>query len=201
MDFYMFPEEQMPHSPPLMYYNGGSRIKPLAVVIIIIYLSFLFTIATLNTSFVPMMEEAGEETAELISTGEAGAGGSVQVIHNDMAQEIRTAYIITLISFGILDGLFALMLWLRKVKRNHETALATLATIQIINRPLSAFLIVQFSILAFVNPNPRLYMNTLFLVIIISSAVSLILALISYFYLLESKTQKIAFKILEEAQV
>ena len=197
----MIPEEQMPHPPPMMYNNRGSRIKPLAVVIIIIYLSFLFTIATLYTSFIPHMEEAGEETAEIISTGEAGAGGSVQVIHNDMAQEVRTAYIISLISFGILDGIFALMLWLRKVKRGHEGAIFSLIAIQIINRVVSVFLIIQLSVRVFINPTPRVFMNTLYFVLAISAAVSLVLALIIYFYLLESKTQKIAFKIREETPV
>lgn len=196
----MIPEEQMPH-PPLLYQRSGSRFKSLAVIIIIIYLSFLIFIATLYFSFVPQMEEAGEETAELINTGEAGGGGAVQVIHNNMADEVRTAYIITLISFGIIDGLLVLMLWLKRVKRSHETALFALLAIQILNRLASAYLTIQFSIMVLVGPNPRTMMNTLYFVLAISAALSIVLALVINFYLMESKTRRIAFKIREKTTV
>jgi hypothetical protein len=197
----MIPEEQMPHSPQLDYNNGGSRYRSIAVIIIMIYLSFLVYVAALNVSFIPQMEEAGEETAELLNTGEAGGGGSVQVIHNDMVDEVRTAFIITLISFGILDGIFALMLWLKRVKNSHRTALIALLAIQILNRILCAYIIVIFSIWVLVATNPRTIMNTVYLVLTISVAVSVVLALIIYFYLMGSKTQKMAFKIRQKTTV
>ena len=190
-------EEQVPPTILLPSNNAGLVFKFLAIVIMVFYLVFLFTIVTLHSTFIPQMEEAGEETEELIL--EAGAGGAVQVIRHDMAQKVRAAYIISLISFGILDGTFALILWLRRVKRGHEVALLSLTAIQIINRLFSGFVIVQLSIPVFVSANPRALMNALYLVLIISSVLSFVLILVVYLKLLESKTVRVAYKVRQKA--
>jgi len=197
----MIPEEQMPHQPPFPSKDKELALKFLGAIIIFIFVIYISTLFVLSSTFIPQMEEAGEETAELISTGEAGAGGSVQVIRHDFAGEVRTAYLVSLISFGILDGLFALILWLRRPKRGHESALISMAVIQIINRPFTAYLMVQFSIMVFVGSSPEIHLNVLYLIIIISSILSLVLVFIVHQMLSESKTRKIGFKIRENAPV
>lgn len=196
----MIPEEGVSSGSPPLYNDRELILKFLAIIIIVTYLFFLLIIARLYFTFIPQMEEAGEETAELIS-GTPGSGGAVQVIHHGYAQEIRLAYIISLISFGILDMVFALMLLFKRVKRGHETALFSLSVIQIINRPFSAFVIVQFSILVFVESEPGLYVNALYLIIAISSILSSVLAFIVYIKLLRNKTRKFAYKIREKTSI
>lgn len=196
----MIPEEGVSPGTPPLYNDRELILKFLAIIIIVTYLFYLFTIARLYFTFIPQMEEAGEETAELIS-GASGSSGAVQIIHHGYAQEIRLAYIISLISFGILDMVFALMLWLRRVKRGHEIALFSLSVIQIVNRPFSAFVIVQFSILVFMRSEPGLFMNALYLTIAISSILSIVLAFIVYKKLLKNKTHKFAYKIREKPSI
>lgn len=191
----------MPHPPPMLYTRGDSRYKVLAIIIIVIYLMFLLAIINLFTSYIPHMEEAGEETAELIDTGEAGGGGAVHVINSDIAQEVRIACIISVISFGILDGIFAIILLFRKVKVGHDGALLPLIVIQIINRLMSGLIIVPLTITVFVSGNPRFQMNAFYLVLAISLILSLVLALIIFIKLTESKTRKIAYKIREKTPV
>lgn len=128
-------EEQIPHS------DKRAKLLKLSMYIVMFYLIFAILVASHFLTFIPQMEEAGEETTELINSG--NAGDKVKAIHNDMAREVRMAYIISLISFGILDGTFILMLRRRRVKRGREDASFKLTGIQVCNRFISAFTIVQ----------------------------------------------------------
>lgn len=182
----------MPHD------DKHAKLIRLSMFIVVFYIIFAFLVAGHFLTYIPQMEEAGEETAELLSRN-PDAGGAVQIIHHNMASEVKTAYIISLISFGVLDGAFILMLWRRRVKRGLEDVSITVTGIQVCNRFVSAFIIVQLSISVFVAPNPRTLMNIIYLTIIISSLASLALIFIVYTKLTEIKTKEIAFKVQEEA--
>ncbi len=95
------------------------RKLSMSTYIAVIYISFfvfLFTIIILNATFLPQMREAGEETAELISTGEAGAGGSVQVIQSQAISAIQFTYLVAALAHAVGDGLIAGSLSTGKLK-------------------------------------------------------------------------------------
>ena len=94
------------------------RKLSMSTYIAVIYISFfvfMFTILILNATFLPQMREAGEETAELISTGET-AGGSVQIIQSQAISAIQFTYLVAALAHAIGDGLIAGSLSTGKLK-------------------------------------------------------------------------------------
>lgn len=191
----------MPPPAPPFYRSRDAKFKKVALMNITFYLIFLFLIASLHVNYIPDMVEAGEETSDLLNTGEAGGGGAVQAINNEFADEVRTASVISLISFGILDCIFAAIFIFRKVKVGHENALFFLGTIQVINRLVSSFFIVRLIITVFVTGDPRGQMNSLYYLLVMSSVLSVLLILIIYTKLIETRPRRIAFKIREGTTV
>jgi len=95
------------------------RKLSMSTYIAVIYISFfvfMFTILILNATFLPQMREAGEETAELVSTGEAGAGGSVQIIQSQAISAIQFTYLVAALAHAVGDGLIAGSLSTGKLK-------------------------------------------------------------------------------------
>jgi flagellar protein FlaJ len=95
------------------------RKLSMSTYIAVIYISFfvfLFTIIILNATFLPQMRKAGEETAELVSTGEAGAGGSVQIIQSQAISSIQFTYLVAALAHAVGDGLIAGSLSTGKLK-------------------------------------------------------------------------------------
>ncbi len=87
-------------------------------VIYIAFFVFIFTIIILNSTFLPQMRKAGEETAALMA--ETGAGGAdtatVSIIQVGAISAIQFTYLIATVAHAIGDGLIAGALSTGKIK-------------------------------------------------------------------------------------
>lgn len=87
-------------------------------VIYIAFFVFIFTIIILNSTFLPQMRKAGEETAALMA--ETGAGGAdtatVSIIQVGAISAIQFTYLIATLAHAIGDGLIAGALSSGKIK-------------------------------------------------------------------------------------
>jgi flagellar protein FlaJ len=91
------------------------RKLSMSTYIAVIYISFfvfLFTILILNSTFLPQMREAGEETSELVS----GEGTTVQIIQSQAISAIQFTYLIASLAHAVGDGLIAGSLSTGKLK-------------------------------------------------------------------------------------
>jgi flagellar protein FlaJ len=92
------------------------RKLSMSTYIAVIYISFfvfLFTILILNSTFLPQMREAGEETSAMVS-GEGGA--TVQIIQSQAISAIQFTYLIASLAHAVGDGLIAGSLSTGKLK-------------------------------------------------------------------------------------
>lgn len=172
--------------------------KILALVVLTTFLIFTFYTVAQLTIFIPQMEqreeareEAHEETSEMMEeTGGGGEPETFSVIQSEFIPEVRLVYILSLVFFGLLDGIFAFMLWTGKPPYKNESILLPLGIIYIINRIVSIFVIILFSIVILEDSNPRSLMNSLYLSIPIFSAVSIVLILLFHKKIFGSSKRK-----------
>jgi hypothetical protein len=149
--------------------------KLLGVIIIIIFIFFAFNILRLWLIFLPQMEEAGRETERLVSGNDA-----ISIINTNIIPEIRLFFILTLLVFGILDGVFSLMLWKGKPREEHRMLIMPLFIIYLIGRILSGIIISIFIIFVIIGSNPRNQMNSLYMITLIFSALGIVIICIFY---------------------
>jgi hypothetical protein len=135
---------------------------------------FAFNIVRLWFTFLPQMEVAGRETAQLIS----GEGASVQIINTDMIPEVRMFFLMSLITFGILDGVFSFMLGKGKPVYKNRAIIMPLFLINTFGRIMSVIIISTIPITVIVGSNPRLMMMILYFSAVILATLSLVIILI-----------------------
>lgn len=177
--------------------GGFVPIKHLAISVIITFLIFAFMILYSWMTFLPQMEEASEETSELI--GGSGGGESISIIEGDAINAIRLVYLLSLIIFGLLDGIFAFMLWRAKPPIKNEKILSPLYAIYIVHRLIALFTIFQLSVFVLVSSNSRPLLNLLYLTIPVFSAVSLVIILLVHRKVLGEKMEdEVVFKVPDE---
>ncbi len=170
--------------------------KIMAIVILVVFLLFAFNIARLWLTYLPQMEEAAEETARMLA--ETGGGGEpASIIQGDIIPELRMVLMLSLILFGLLDGIYALMLWRGKPPFRNESVLIPLTAIYFIARIFHTYVITIISTTIVTHSNPRILMNSLYLTIPIFSVLSLVIIIIVYNKVLKrrKKGTKILFKI------
>jgi len=169
--------------------------KVMAVPVLITILTYiLFIIIMQWIHFFPVMESAAEETKDL--TGETGD------IQGEYIGEIKLAQILSFLCFGLLDCLFAFILWKGKVPKNREIKTRMLINNYPVIRMSSAFIIIMLSITVIIGNSPRFLMNLLYLIILIFSIVSFIIIL--YFKrksLNQKMEEEILFKIPVESSL
>lgn len=191
----------MPQIVPNIGRDNRIATKILAAVVVVVYLIFAFTMIILGMTFLPQMEEASEETSRMIGGSD---GGAVSIVQDEVIPEIRLVYVLSLIIFGLLDGVFAFILWSGKPPYSHDNILLPLAIIlavmYFLNRAFSTYVMTQLSIMTLVGSNSRALMNMLYLTIPIFSAVSLVIILIVKKKVFSKKrAHKVVFKIPEDA--
>ncbi len=148
--------------------------KNLGLITMIIFMFFALTIVRLWLTFLPQMEVAGEETAQLIS----GEGAATQIINIDFIPEVRLLLILSLVIFGILDGIFALMLWRGNPNPHNATIIMPLFIIYMVGRFFSGFIISILTIPVIVGTNPRLMMDIFYLSVVALVGLCLVIILL-----------------------
>ncbi len=173
--------------------------KGLAVNIFIAFLVFLFFMLIMQWMFFfPNMEDAYEETKSMIER--TGGEDSGRLIHGEYIGEIKFAQVISFICFGLLDAVFAFMLWKGKAPKSQEITTRVLSEAHSTIRMFSAFVIIMLSISILIGDNPRIFMNLLYLIIAVFSVISLIIILYFQRKFLTAKMKKeLVFKIPDEA--
>ncbi len=173
-------------------------MKVLTVLVLIGFLVYTMIILTLWMSFLPNMEHAAEETQKLIEK----SGGETSTVQSVYFSEMRMVYTISLICFGLLDGVFAYLLWKGKMpnSRLYNVIGPQVVLYSTIRGIIGGLIITQLSIGTFTGHDPRLMINMLYLVIAISSVISLIIIFyIKMKYLRENNEEDVTFKIPEDA--
>lgn len=157
--------------------SGRKRATPkqFAFAIIMSYISFALIIIILHMSiFLPQMEKANEERQELIEETE---GTDSSIVETKYIVGIRLVYILSLICFGLLDGLCAVVLWKVRVPKEQMVMFGNLAESYVAARAFSLLMITLLSVMILVSSNPRLFEDLLYLVVPIFSLISLIFIL------------------------
>ncbi|UCG69429.1 MAG: hypothetical protein JSV09_16950 [Thermoplasmata archaeon] len=178
----------------------GNDTKLLAAITIFVFLIFAMNIIRLWLVYLPQMEEAGRETQMLIS--EEGAGGAIQIIQHEIIPEIRFALILSLIIFGLMDGIFIFMLWKGNPRFEHRDLILPLFTIYIIKRIFHGIFISMITIIAIVGSNPRSLIYSLYMTIpvfFLAGAVIMLLFHTKIFGTRKRKATKILFKASDKA--
>ena len=184
--------------------RNGQWIFPLtkimAIVMLIVLLIFVFNIVRLWLTYLPEMEEAGEETSRMMAQT-TGGEGTFQIIQNDIIPELRMVLLLSLILFSLLDGIFILMLWTGKPPFLNESVLIPLSLIYFVARIFHTFIIAMISTTILIHSDPRILMNSLYLTIPIFSVLSLVIITIVYTKVLKGRKKgtKVLFKIPDEA--
>jgi hypothetical protein len=124
--------------------------------------------------YLPQMEEAGRETSQLVS----GEGAAVQIINIDMIPEVRMFFLMSLITFGILDGIFAFMLLKGKPIYQNKVIIRPLFFINVFGRIISVVIISIIPITVIVGSNPRFMMMILYLSAVVLVGLSLVIILV-----------------------
>ena len=173
--------------------------KILALLIIVVFLIFVFNIVGLWITYLPhmeQMEEAGEETSQMM---EETGGEGVSIIQAEMIPEIELVFTLSLICFGLLDGIFALMLWRTRVKNRQQLNLGISVLAHLLIRTFSLSFISSLTVQVMVGHNSRALMNALYMTVPIFSAASLVIIIIVYKVVLAKKrATKILNKISED---
>jgi hypothetical protein len=178
----------------------GNDTKIFAAITIIILMIFIMIIIRLWLFYLPQMEEAREETSALVS--EEGAGGAIQIIQYDIIPEIRLALIVSLIVFGIMDGIFALMLWIGNPRNEHKNLIQPLFAVYIFKRIFHGFLITIITAMALTGSNPRSLVGSLYMSIPVFLSAGVVIMLLFYtkiFSARKRKATKILFKATDKA--
>lgn len=157
-------------------------LKHYAVMVILIYFVFVFTVLYLWINFLPAMEDVAEETEEILGDDEEDI-----IIQGDAIPAIRVILLVSVLAFGIVDDLFAVLLWKAKPPLRNERVFTPLYSFYIGQRFIGGFLIVELSILALTGGNPELMINMLYLTLVVLSALSLVLITLVYTQVLSHK--------------
>jgi hypothetical protein len=188
--------DELPQYAPIGSSHNKNDTKIYAIFIIIIFIIFAFNILRLWMVYIPQMErvaEVEEETAELISGGSGGA--TVSIVNIDIIPQIRIFFMLTLISFGILDGVFSVMLLKGNPRKEHEMLIMPFFILYLINRIASGFIITFLTPAALVGNNPRGILNSLYVALFVFSILSTVIILLFHTKIF-TKEKKKAFKIL-----
>jgi hypothetical protein len=166
--------------------------KNFGLITMMIFIVFVFNIVMLWFTFLPQMEVAGEETSELIS----GEGAATQIINLEMIPEVRMFFILSLVIFGLLDGIFALILWKGKPNPHNTSVIIPLFATYIGSRVFNVLIVWLFPIAIIVGTNPRFMMNILYLSAVVLVVLSLVIILIFQMKVF-SESKRTATKVLE----
>ncbi len=148
--------------------------KQYAFAVIIWYIIFAIMIIFHMSYLIPQMEKANEETSELIEETE---GAYPSTVETDYVAGARFVYILSLICFGLLDGLCAVILWKARVPEEQMIMFGNLAEGYIAVRAFSLFIMTVLSIMIWIGSNQRFLIGLFYLIVPIFSLISLILIL------------------------
>jgi hypothetical protein len=137
------------------------------------------------------MEEAGEETAELIS---AEGGTPITIINIEIIPQLMIFFILTLISFGILDGLFSFILFKGNNRINHEMLIVPLFVLYLFGRIASGVITRLLTNSALFGINPWWALSSLYMMLLVFSILSAVIILLFYTKIFTPEKKK-AFKI------
>jgi hypothetical protein len=165
--------------------------RVLGIIIILTFTFFALSIIGIWVAFLPQMETAGEETSELIS----GEGAGTQIINIDIIPEVRFFLILSLVIFGILDGIFAFMLWRGKPNNENTAVITPLFATYLTGRIFSGLIMSFLPIPILVSTNPRFMMTILYLSAVVLVGLSLVIILIFQMKVF-SESKRTATKIL-----
>jgi hypothetical protein len=157
-------------------------MKHYAVMVVLIYFVFVFTVLYLWINFLPRMEEIAEETSELVGDDE-----DLILIQEDAIPQLRIILLVSILAFGIVDDLFAVLLWKAKPPMRNERVFIPLYSVYIGHRFIGGFLIVELTILALTGTDPGFMINLLYLTMVVLSALSLVIIALVYTQVLDQK--------------
>ena len=128
------------------------------------------------------MEEIAEETEDILGDDEDNV-----IIQRDAMPAIRVILLVSILAFGVVDDIFAVLLWKAKPPLRNERVFTPLYSFYIGQRFIGGFLVVELCILALTGSNPELMINMLYLTIVVLSAISLVLITLVYTQVLSHK--------------
>lgn len=160
---------------PRFGFKGFMNIRHMAISLLFMIIVFMILILYFSMRFLPEIEELNEERREIIE-----GGGLVDETQDPPINEIRIAFIISLVLFGLLDSILAVMLWRARAPLRNEKALSPLYSIYSANRVVSIILIPQISLFAVANDNPGQLLNLLYFMVLVFTVVSLVLIVVMH---------------------
>lgn len=163
----------------------------LGIITLIIFILFALNILRLWW-VLPYMERAGRETVSLIS---GGSGASVSIINTEVIPQIRIFFMLSLISFGILDGVFSFMLLKGNPKIAHVVLIIPLFILYLVARIASGFIVTLLTSSALFDNNPWGALASLYISLIVFSILSTVILLIFHTKIFTQEKKK-AIKIL-----
>ena len=183
----------LPQYAPIGTSQNKNDTRFFGILTIIIFILFAFNLLRLWMFYIPQMEQAGEETVGLISG--QGTGGAISIINSDIIPQIRIFFILTLFSFGILDAVFSFMLFRGNPRKEHEMLIMPFFIMYLISRIASGFIITFLTSAAILGSNPRGTLNSLYMIILICSILSIVIILLFQMKIFTPEKKK-AIKIL-----
>lgn len=160
-------------------------------IIIIMFFFFAASILGIWINFLPQMEEAGRETESLVSGTAAES-----IVNTDIIPEIQLFFILTITGFALLDGFFSYMLFTGEPREEHKMLINPFFIMYLISRFTSGFIISVLTSIAVISDDPRLFMNLLYISVLIISSLNILIILIFYMKVFTSKKTE-AIKVLE----
>lgn len=159
-------------------------MKHYAVMVVLIYFVFVFTVLYLWINFLPRMEEIAEETSDLVGDDE-----DLILIQDEAIPRLRIVLLLSILAFGIVDDLFAVLLWKAKSPLRNERVFTPLYSVYIGHRFIGGFLIVELTILALTGTDPGFMLNLLYLTLVVLSALSVVIIVLIYTQVLSQKEE------------
>jgi hypothetical protein len=136
------------------------------------------------------MEQTGEEIEGLMAGDIA-----LSIVNTEIIPQIRIFFMLTLISFGILDGVFSFLLWKGNPRKEHEMLITPFFILYLIARIGSGFLITFLTSDALLGSDPRGTLNALYLTLLVCSLLSVVIILLFQIKIFTPEKKK-AIKIL-----
>ena len=187
-----------PAKPPVMVprfgFGGFMNVKHMALSLIFMIIIFAIFVLYISLRILPEMEELNEELQELIESGASDVETQGPPI-----TEIRIAYFASLILFGLLDGIFVVMLWRAKAPLRNETILSPLYSVYTATRVGAIILISQISIGVIVGDNPGELITLLYFMVFVSTVISIAIIMVVHKKVLgQIKGDDVVFKLPED---
>jgi hypothetical protein len=186
----------LPQYAPIGTSQNKNDTRFLGILIIIILIIFTFNLLRLWMIYIPQMEraaEASEETAQMISGG--GGGVAITIINTDIVPQIRIFFMLTLISFGILDTVFSVMLLRGNPRKEHEMLIMPFFIMYLMGRIASGFIITFLTSAALLGSDPRGSLSSLYLTLFVCSIFSIVIIILFHMKIFTPEKKK-AVKIL-----